>query len=53
MPRIRLKDGTWKVPMSPEFKKEHGQIEIAFPPNLDPDTIKEVRIHPKYDGRFL
>ena len=53
MPRIRLKDGKWKVPMSHEFKKEHGQIEIAFPPNLDPDTIKEIRIHPKYDGRFF
>ena len=53
MPRIRLKDGKWKVPMSREFKKEHGEIEIAFPPNLDPDTIKEVRIHPKYDGRFF
>ena len=53
MPRIRLKDGKWKVSMSPEFKKEHVQIEIAVPPKLDPDTIKEVRIHPKYDGRFF
>ena len=53
MPRIRLKDGKWQVPMSHEFKKEHVQIEIAFPPNFDLDTIKEVRIHPKYDGRFL
>ena len=47
MPRIRLKDGKWKVPMSHEFKKGHVQIEIAFPPNLDPNTIKEVRVHPK------
>ena len=39
--------------MSHEFKKEHVQIEIAFPPNFDLDTIKEVRIHPKYDGRFF
>ena len=53
MPRIQLKDGKWKIPMSHEFKKEHGQIEIAFPPNLDPDTIKEIRIHPKCDGRFF
>ena len=34
-------------------KKAHGEIEIAFPPNLDPDTISEVRIHPKYEGRFF
>ncbi len=53
MPRIKVKDGKWKVPMSRAFNKEHGEIVIGFPPNLDPTTIKEVRIHPKYDGRFF
>jgi putative transposase len=53
IPRIKVKDGIWKIPMSLAFKKEYGEIAIAFPSNLDPTTIKEVRIHPKYDGRFF
>jgi putative transposase len=53
IPRIKVKDGKWKLPMSRDFKKSYGEIEMAFPSNLDPQTIKEVRIHPRYDGRFF
>ena len=52
--RISVKNGNqWKIPMSRAFKKEHGEIEITLPSNLDPSTIKEVRIHPRYDARFF
>jgi len=53
IPRIKVKDGYFKIPMSPAFKREHGEIKIKFPTNLNIDTIKEVRIHPKFDGRYF
>jgi putative transposase len=53
IPRIKVKDGRFKVPMSNAFKKEFGEVTIDFPERLDPSTIKEVRIHPKYDARFF
>jgi putative transposase len=53
IPRIKVKDGKFKVPMSNAFKKEFGEVVIDFPERLDPAKIKEVRIHPKYDARFF
>ncbi len=53
IPRIKVKDGKFKVPMSNTFKKEFGEITIAFPDRLNPEMLKEVRIHPKYDARFF
>lgn len=53
IPRIKVKDDSFKVPMSPAFKKEFGEVVINFPERLDPAKIKEVRIHPKYDARFF
>jgi len=53
VPRIRIKDGYYKIPTSPTFKREHGEIKIQFPTNLNADTIKEVRIHPKFAGRYF
>lgn len=53
IPRIKVKDGRFRVPMSNAFKKEFGEIVIDFPSRLDPTKIKEVRIHPKYDARFF
>jgi putative transposase len=53
IPRIRVKDGKFKVPMSNAFKKEFGEVTIDFPERLDPAKLKEVRIHPKYDARFF
>jgi IS605 OrfB family transposase len=53
MPRVKVKDGKFRVPMSPAFKAEHGEIWIPFPDRLNQETLKEVRIHPKYGGRFF
>ena len=53
IPRIRIKDGYFAIPMSPGFKREHGEIRIQFPTNLKAEAIKEVRIHPKFDGRYF
>jgi len=53
MPRVKVKDGKFRVPMSAAFKAEHGEIWIPFPDRLNQESLKEVRIHPKYDGRFF
>jgi len=53
IPRIKIKDGYFAVPMSREFKKEHGEILLRIPPNLEDKNIKEVRIIPKYQARFF
>lgn len=53
IPRIRLKDGYFPVPMSPEFKKEYGEVKIQLPKRLRDKKIKEVRIHPKYSARWF
>jgi putative transposase len=53
IPRIKVKDAQFKVPMSNAFKKEFGSIVLNFPKRLDPGKIKEVRIHPKYNARFF
>lgn len=39
--------------MSNAFKAKHGEIWIPFPDRLNQETLKEVRILPKYDGRFF
>ncbi len=53
IPRIKVKDGKFKIPMSVAFKKQFGEVSIPFPDRLDSATIKEVRVHPKYDARFF
>ncbi|NJR57500.1 MAG: IS200/IS605 family element transposase accessory protein TnpB [Cyanobacteria bacterium CRU_2_1] len=53
IPRIKVKDGRFNVPMSNAFKKQFGAVSLPFPDRLDPGTIKEVRIHPKYEARFF
>ena len=53
IPRIKVKDGKFKIPMSAAFKKQFGEVFISFPDRLDPATVKEIRIHPKYDARFF
>ena len=53
IPRIRLKEGCFAVPMSREFKKEHGEVKIQLPERLKDKKIKEVRIHPKYSARWF
>lgn len=39
--------------MSAAFKKQFGEVSIPFPDRLDSATVKEVRVHPKYDARFF
>ena len=53
IPRIRLKNGYFNVPMSREFKKEYGEVKIQLPERLKDKKIKEVRIHPKYSARWF
>jgi putative transposase len=53
IPRIRLKDGIFDIPMSREFKKEYGEVKIQLPERLKDKNIKEVRIHPKYSARWF
>ncbi len=53
MPRVKVKDGKFRIPMSTAFKAEHGEIWIPFPERLNQETLKEVRILPKYNGRFF
>jgi len=43
IPRIRLKDGYFAVPMSREFKKEYGEVKIQLPERLFDKEISEVR----------
>ena len=53
IPRIRLKDGMFDIPMSREFKKEYSEVKIKLPDRLKDKKIKEVRIHPKYQARWF
>ena len=53
IPRIKLKDGCFAIPMSREFKNEYGSVKIQLPERLKDKRIKEVRIHPKYSARWF
>lgn len=53
LPRIKVKDGFFAIPMSSTFKKKYGKIKLPFPQRLGNKKIKEVRIHPKYNARFF
>ena len=53
IPRIKLKDGVFSIPMSRQFKKEYGEVKIQLPERLKDKEIKEVRIHPKYSARWF
>jgi IS605 OrfB family transposase len=53
---ITIRKGVLIVPLSREFKRRHPglkPIEIPFPSRLDPQTVKEIRILPKYEARFF
>lgn len=53
IPRIKVKDDKFRVPMSRAFKQKFGEIWLPFPTNLNLEQIKEVRIHPKYNAQFF
>ena len=53
IPRITVKNGSFALPMSKDFKKEHGELRFIIPPNIKDKEIKEVRIHPRDNARFF
>jgi IS605 OrfB family transposase len=53
MPRIKVKNRYFEVPMSRAFKKQFGAIRIKFPDRLIGKELKEVRILPRYNARFF
>jgi IS605 OrfB family transposase len=53
MPRIKVKEGYFDIPMSNEFRKQFGSVRIPFPERLVGKKLKEVRIVPKYKARFF
>ncbi len=53
IPRIKIKNGMFDIPMSRTFKKQYGEVKIQLPERLKDKKIKEVRIHPKYSGRWF
>lgn len=53
IPRIKLKNGVFNIPMSSQFKKEYGEVKVQLPERLKDQNIKEVRIHPKYSARWF
>jgi hypothetical protein len=50
---VKIEDRKFRVPISNDFKKERGEIWIPFPERINPDTLKEIRIHPRYQARFF
>ncbi|MCF2150296.1 transposase [Desmonostoc muscorum LEGE 12446] len=52
-PRLAIKNGRFRVPMSNEFKKQHGEIWVNFPKRINYESLKEIRIHPKYNARYF
>nr|WP_293104878.1 transposase [Okeania sp. SIO2F4] len=53
IPRIKVKNGYFKIPMSRKFQTEYGAVKIPFPERLVGKILKEVRIIPRYDARFF
>ena len=53
IPRIKIKDGAFVLPMSRDFKREHGELRFTIPPQIADKEIQEVRIHPKNKARFF
>ena len=53
IPRIKIKDGYFTLPMSRAFKNEHGELRFNIPPNIAGKEIQQVRIHPRNNARFF
>ena len=53
VPRLAIKDGKFRVPMSNQFRQEYGELWIPFPKRIQYETLKEIRIHPRYNARFF
>lgn len=53
IPRIKVKEGWFEIPMSNAFKREIGSVRLPFPERLIGKKLKEVRIVPQYNARFF
>jgi IS605 OrfB family transposase len=53
IPRFKVKDGFFKVPMSNAFKKEFGEVKLPFPERLNNRQVKEIRVFPKHGCKFF
>ncbi len=53
VPRLTIKDGKFRIPMSNQFKKQFGEVWINFPKRIKYESLKEIRIHPRYNARFF
>lgn len=53
IPRFKVKDGFFSVPMSHAFKKEFGEVKLPFPDRLNEKQVKEIRIFPKHNCKFF
>ncbi len=53
IPRIKIKNGYFTLPMSRNFKKEHGELKFIIPSNIADKEIQQVRIHPRNKARFF
>ena len=53
IPRINIKNGSFALPMSKAYKKQHGEVRFTIPPNIEGKKIKEVRIRPLNNARFF
>ncbi len=53
IPRIKIRNGYFNIPMSRKFKADYGAIKIPFPERLIGKTLKEVRIIPRYNASFF
>ncbi|WP_413167053.1 RNA-guided endonuclease InsQ/TnpB family protein [Capilliphycus salinus ALCB114379] len=53
MPRIKVKNGYFEIPMSRQFKAEYGTVRIPFPERLSGKKLKETRIVPRHNARWF
>lgn len=53
IPRFKVKDGFFSIPMSSTFRKEYGNIRLPFPERLTNKEVKEIRILPKHGCKFF
>lgn len=52
--QAQIKDGKFKVPVSPEFRKEYPEkIMIGIPEYIQDKKIHQIHIVPKYNGKFF
>ena len=52
--QAQIKDGKFRVPVSPEFRKEYPEmIVIGIPQYIRDKKIHQIHIVPKHNGRFF